>query len=140
MVWTPVIGFDPMKGPPYPSESADYLLLLYIDKENEIEVGALGSVVLKIGTYAYCGSAKAGLWGRVKRHLSDPVKKRWHIDHITPFSSEKKIFYKGYLDDGECRTAKILSIKNEGVKGFGCSDCKCGSHLFYMGEADLTSR
>lgn len=129
-----------MEAKPYVNESADYILLLYFDGPDNIEVGALGPIELKAGTYAYCGSAKAGLWGRVKRHLSDPIKKRWHIDYITHISCGRKILWKDHLDGGECETAEMLSRANEGVKGFGCSDCNCRSHLFYIGEANLTSR
>jgi Uri superfamily endonuclease len=128
-----------MEGPPFPDDSADYILLLYFDGSKRIDVGALGRIELKKGTYAYCGSAKAGLWGRVKRHLSDPVKKRWHIDHITGFSSARTVLWIEYESDGECSTACILSDKFTSVEGFGCSDCKCRSHLFYLGEDDLTS-
>ena len=139
MGWTPVPDFEPMDVASIINDSANYILLLYFGEDREVRVGALGDVKLKNGTYAYCGSAKAGLWGRMRRHLSEPEKKRWHVDHITPFSSSRKIFWKQYKKDGECRTAEFLSDDHESVKGFGCSDCSCRSHLFYLGEKDLTS-
>ena len=133
-----VPGFKIAEDPSKINESADYVLILYYKEDFVVEVGALGKIMLKKGTYGYCGSAKAGLWGRVKRHFSDPLKKRWHIDHITHFSSGKSVIWKEHEDDGECKAAHHLSDKNECVAGFGCSDCSCRSHLFYLGEKDLT--
>jgi Uri superfamily endonuclease len=129
----PVPGFseldlgDPFRGP------GIYILLLRFDRDIEATVGSLGPVKLKMGNYCYVGSAKAGLWGRVKRHLSDPVKKKWHIDQITGASSYRKVFFKEYSKGDECRTARILAGRREIVEGFGCSDCKCNSHLIYLG-------
>lgn len=34
----------------------------------------------------------------------------------------------------ECDVATNLARLNKEVKGFGCSDCKCKSHLFYFEE------
>ncbi|MGA1819634.1 MAG: GIY-YIG nuclease family protein [Thermoplasmatota archaeon] len=116
------------------NEGADYILLLQFPVEVEVEVGALGNIVLRKGWYAYCGSAKAGLWGRVRRHLSDPSKKRWHIDHITRYSVTRYVFWKEHRDGGECLAASELSRKFDGVEGFGCSDCGCRSHLFELGD------
>jgi Uri superfamily endonuclease len=118
--------------------SADYVLLLYYDEDMEVEVGALGRILMKKGTYAYCGSAKAGLKGRIKRHLSTPVKKRWHIDYIASVSGKRAVHWNEHEPDGECRAADHLARTNESVPGFGCSDCKCGSHLFYLGSEDVT--
>lgn len=137
---TVVPGFISVEDPSEQNESADYILLLYFDEQIDVEVGALGRIMLKIGTYGYCGSAKAGLWGRVKRHLSDPLKRRWHIDHITHSSSGRSVLWKEHELKGECKAAEYLSAEHEGVKGFGCSDCRCRSHLFYIGDMDLTSK
>jgi endonuclease-3 len=117
---------DPHTGP------ATYILILEFDRDEEIEVGSLGSVSIKKGIYAYVGSAKSGLWGRAKRHLSDPEKRRWHIDFITKYSTSRKVFFKGHIDGDECRTASKLAGNFSSIIGFGSSDCGCLSHLFHL--------
>jgi Uri superfamily endonuclease len=134
-----VPGFTLALDPTRIKTSADYILLLYYEKEVEVEVGALGRIFLKKGSYAYCGSAKAGLKGRIRRHLSDPVKKRWHIDYITTISNKRSVHWNEHEPYGECRAAQYLERNHDGITGFGCSDCKCRSHLFYLGEDDITS-
>jgi Uri superfamily endonuclease len=35
----------------------------------------------------------------------------------------------------ECEVSRILEkVAKKGVKGFGCSDCKCKSHFHYFGN------
>jgi Uri superfamily endonuclease len=128
-----VPGFTHARDPSRIKASADYILFLYYESDIEVSVGALGRILLKRGTYAYCGSAKAGLKGRIRRHLSDPIKKRWHIDHITSYSTQRSVHWNEHEPDGECRAAEYLARTNEAVPGFGSSDCKCSSHLFYLG-------
>jgi Uri superfamily endonuclease len=118
---------DPYRGP------GIYLLVLKFNKEYDVSVGSIGTIHLSPGYYGYIGSAKAGLWGRVKRHLSDAERKRWHIDHITGMSVSRKVYFKVHEEGGECRYAREFSSEFESVKGFGCSDCRCDSHLFYLG-------
>jgi len=135
-----VTGFEEVNEPSKIKEGADYILLLYFGSKKVIEVGALGQLTFKKGTYAYCGSAKSGLWGRVKRHLSDPKKKRWHIDYITESSSERKVLWKPHSVHGECEAAKNLSQDFDGLDKFGCSDCKCRTHLFCIGEDRISGK
>jgi len=132
-MWSPVPGYVPAKDVSSIRDSADYLLVLLFDDNIRAPVGALGEIDLKRGYYVYCGSAKSGLRGRAGRHLSDPVRKRWHIDHITPASSLRSVFWKPHEMGGECRAAELLRKGFEGVRGFGSSDCRCPTHLFYLG-------
>lgn len=120
----------PEKGP------GTYVLIFDIEEDMESEIGALGRIPFSRGTYAYVGSAKAGLWGRVKRHLGDPGKKRWHIDHLASLGKNRRIIWKVFRKGDECRTAENLNSKYPGIPGFGCSDCGCGSHLFFMGSRE----
>ncbi len=119
---------DPYTGP------GTYLLLMDLISDHIVPVGSLGEIEFKKGRYVYVGSAKAGLWGRVKRHLSEPKKKRWHIDRIASLSISSKVFWKEHSPNLECDTARILNGGLIGIRGFGCSDCSCGSHLFYIGS------
>jgi Uri superfamily endonuclease len=129
----PVPGYVEAEDVSTIDEPADYLLILRFDRPLRTTVGALGEIDLKKGYYAYSGSAKSGLRGRAGRHLSNPVKKRWHIDHITCSSSLRKVFWKPHENGGECRAAGKLREEFEEVRGFGSSDCRCRSHLFFLG-------
>ncbi|MFO8050980.1 MAG: GIY-YIG nuclease family protein [Thermoplasmatota archaeon] len=131
---TPVPGYISASEIERINEPSDYLLTLFIEDDMKITVGALGKTFFRKGTYIYTGSAKGGLRVRVKRHLGVPGKKRWHIDHLTSVTSEKSIWWKPHEDEGECRSASELAERYEAVPGFGCSDCRCGSHLFWAGE------
>ena len=64
-------------------------------------------------------------------------KLHWHIDYLTSSKAFKKIGVKIFESAGkekECELASELMKKYSPVKGFGCSDCKCASHLFYDEE------
>jgi sugar fermentation stimulation protein A len=113
---------------------SDYLLVLYLENDTDIQVGSIGNIHFQEGTYIYTGSARSGLWRRVKRHLGRPEKKRWHIDHLTSISIRKAVWWRAHREDGECLAAELLGKEFSSIIGFGCSDCRCGSHLFYIGD------
>ncbi|HHD16579.1 MAG: hypothetical protein DRN37_10570 [Thermoplasmata archaeon] len=117
---------DPPTGP------AVYLLVLEFDRPHDVSVGSLGTIHIGEGRYVYVGSAKRGLWGRVRRHLGEPERKRWHIDHISHLADRRTVFWKEYDPGLECGSARSLGEIHEGVKGFGSSDCGCVSHLFFI--------
>jgi len=109
-----------------------YVLLIEVKRDLRTKVGKLGTVSFKRGFYAYVGSAQKSLEKRVGRHLKRKKKKFWHIDYLlsNPHAKVLKVFWKGEGKEGECLLAKKLGEKYEAVRGFGCSDCKCTSHLF----------
>lgn len=109
-----------------------YLLLISVEKEIEVEVGALGKVNFNPGYYTYVGSAQKNLDARVERHLSNNKKKFWHIDYLLDNKNVEvvDVFYKEAGKEEECKTARELENRFPSVKGFGCSDCNCRSHLF----------
>ncbi|MEM0351052.1 MAG: GIY-YIG nuclease family protein, partial [Archaeoglobaceae archaeon] len=100
-----------------------YVLILKNEEERELEIGKLGKFLFKPGFYYYVGSAKK--MSRIKRHFQKKGRK-WHIDYILDeFEIVGAILFK----IPECELASKLKL--EKIKGFGCSDCKCESHLFY---------
>ena len=110
-----------------------YLLLIYLKKDSKIKVGSLGKIDFKKGYYIYVGSAQNSLEHRIKRHMSKNKKKFWHIDYLLLNKNAKiiDIFYKEAKKSEECKTAsKLLKILTP-IEKFGCSDCKCKSHLFF---------
>ncbi len=106
-----------------------YLLVVRVLKDFETRVGSLGEVKFKKGHYIYVGSAKPGI-SRVCRHFKREKKLRWHIDYLTTASFASAVC--AYLFEcEECFLSEMLAERYECVEGFGCSDCKCKSHLYY---------
>jgi len=111
-----------------------YLLIVKLNTEKSLKVGALGIVSFKPGYYIYVGSAMSGLIHRIKRHFRKEKKLKWHIDYLTIAANE--IFAIAVLSENrlECKLAYELSKTFEGIKSFGCSDCNCKTHLFYSSK------
>lgn len=115
-----------------------YVLVIDIEKDIEIEVGALGKIKFPEGRYAYVGSAQNGLEARVKRHLSNEKQLFWHIDYLlaSEETEVEKVFYKQAGKAEECRLAEEIQSKGKPIPDFGCSDCSCDSHLFKIEGLD----
>ena len=111
-----------------------YCLIINLDKTCKIEIGKLGKVNFNKGYYVYVGSAMNSLKARIKRHISDGKKLHWHIDYFLKNKNSKitDIIYNVSDEKIECKLSEEISIKSEGITGFGCSDCKCESHLYYF--------
>ncbi|WML67335.1 MAG: hypothetical protein METHP_00849 [Methanoregula sp. SKADARSKE-2] len=101
-----------------------------------VRTGALGEIVFPEGWYVYVGSALGtGGLKRLDRHVTlfrDRNKSpKWHIDHLLldpGFTLEYTVSAAtGY--DLECLLAQ--RIGEQGIRGFGCSDCSCTTHLFF---------
>ena len=109
-----------------------YCLMIDVNKDTMAGVGALGEIKFRKGKYAYIGSAQNGIEKRVKRHLSKNKKVRWHIDYLLSDKHTKveKVFYRLADKKEECKTARSFHGFGKPIKGFGCSDCRCNSHLF----------
>lgn len=113
-----------------------YILVVSVAEPVYLKVGALGNVFFEEGTYAYVGSGQVGLEKRVVRHLRRVKKRFWHIDYLLNSDVAKvvKVFWKEGEKSEECRLAEVLGKHGVPVAGFGCSDCRCGSHLFRVRE------
>jgi Uri superfamily endonuclease len=106
-----------------------YILLLRLERDEEILIGKLGRIFFKKGFYGYVGSALSGLDSRIKRHLRGCKKIHWHIDYLLQKSEIVDVLYK---EGGEeCSIAGVLITELQPIGGFGSSDCDCRSHLFY---------
>ena len=122
-----------------------YCLCISLRRELELEIGALGTIGFVQGLYVYVGSALNGLEARVRRHLrtsrGDFKAIHWHIDYLL---REPEVDIGGVyvlLSDlrEECRIAGEVGKQGASVKGFGCSDCRCESHLFRVDSCDVLS-
>ena len=108
-----------------------YVLLVHVPYEIQLSIGALGDLELEAGYYAYVGSALGGLEQRVERHLSGNKKIHWHIDHLLTRGRVIDVIQGEATERKECAVAGELAKNLKPIAGFGSSDCKCGSHLFY---------
>lgn len=112
-----------------------YVLIINLSRNTCAKIGALGQISFPEGTYAYMGSAQKNFEQRVKRHLRKEKRIFWHIDYLLSSEAAKvvKVLYREGGKAEECRIASEINGRGEAVKGFGCSDCDCYSHLFRVG-------
>jgi Uri superfamily endonuclease len=119
-----------------------YVLVLKLEIDSNIPVGKLGDVHFQRGYYAYVGSAMGGFM-RVRRHFKVAsginTTRRWHIDYLLPRSSVLFAVLLPSDDAIECLLARSIGELGRGIPGFGCSDCKCSSHLIFS-KKDLRYR
>jgi Uri superfamily endonuclease len=105
-----------------------------------VKVGALGPTRFPAGYHVYVGSALGpGGLSRVSRHArlsrGEPGPRlRWHIDYLlrSPAFRLDSAMCVVTPERLECRLAGLLP--GSPVPGFGCSDCKCPSHLFSFAD------
>lgn len=116
-----------------------YILIIKLNKDSEIKIGSLKNLDFKKGIYAYIGSSQNNLEKRIERHLRKNKKIHWHIDYLLKNKNAKiiNVSYKVADKSEECKTAKKLIKNNIPITGFGCSDCKCNSHLFRIKNKGL---
>lgn len=117
-----------------------YCVKAWLPEDAEaVTIGRLGQFYFRKGYYVYVGSAKRNIRARVNRHIQMDKKLRWHIDYLRPYLQIQAV--QTYPDiEGECGLFERLRRENGGttpVKGFGSSDCRCFSHLFYTEEKVL---
>lgn len=108
-----------------------YTLLIQLPEEQTITTGRLKATYFPRGYYAYVGSAMGGFKSRLNRHLKSDKKPHWHIDYLLEKASISEIILCETKDRTECAIAQALSCQFDSIPGFGSSDCKCHSHLFF---------
>lgn len=119
-----------------------YILILHLDSEKVLQVGRLGKFNFPAGYYAYVGSAfgPGGLKARVTRHLNPTYKYHWHIDYLRKQADPEEVWISEQKVAREHLWASVLLHLNKAavpVPGFGCSDCKCCTHLFHFQKKPL---
>ena len=126
-------------------KSGTYILVIKVPESITISVGKLSKTPLTFskGYYLYCGSAlgKNGLYNRVKRHLSQEKKKRWHIDYLLEQGKVTDVIFDTEPVRKECLYAlNYLESGLSPITGFGSSDCNCISHLFFSRKKPRTDK
>ncbi len=122
-------------------EKGIYTLVLRLEADMDLEVGSLGPVHFRAGYYAYTGSARGpGGLARVKRHLSvmegTNSTRRWHIDRLLPHSTLVEVVATKTEEDLECPIARKIGERLSFVERFGCTDCRCPSHLHFSRDRE----
>ena len=117
------------------SKPGTYALVLRAGESRSVKIGRRGPLDLRPGYYIYVGSAfgPGGVSARVLRHCRAIKSKHWHIDYLREVTSLVSVWYSHASVRLEHRWAGALANWRaaEPVKGFGCSDCRCESHLFF---------
>ena len=110
--------------------------LVFKNPRCTVRVGALGEVAFRRGWHIYVGSALgSGGLARLERHVTMSRNKdrrpTWHVDYLSgsPAFSLRSAIHALTVERLECRLAEALGGEN--IPGFGCSDCRCISHLFF---------
>jgi len=122
-------------------EAAGCYLLLYRNRRRfSADIGALGRRVFPRGFYVYVGSGMRSLFSRIGYHQRKSEKRHWHLDYIKDrfsFLSDIPIVTSS---NRECDLSrKILENGGIGIDGFGSTDCRCNSHLYFFESNPLDS-
>lgn len=120
------------------TQSGAYQLIGSLGTRKIIRVGALGEYSFDPGVYVYTGRASRNLSARIRRHLSDEKKLRWHIDYLLRWLQVDLIYVHPGRAHEEC-VINLATVDAVGgvfpVRGFGSSDCRCPSHLVRLSPA-----
>ena len=111
-----------------------YILLIRLPEARTMTIGSLSDVYFPQGYYAYVGSALNGIKARLSHHLNQSKRRHWHIDYLLPKASITDIIIGESEYRVECAIARALSAQFDSIPGFGSSDCRCSSHLFFAAE------
>jgi len=128
-----------------PIGSGIYSLLLELEKDMYITVGALGGIKFPAGYYSYTGSARGGGgFGRIRRHLDvaagrNPTR-HWHIDYLLPHTIPRGVVLTHTDQNLECQISGTIGSHTETIHNFGSSDCSCIGHLHLEKDMDKLVR
>jgi len=116
-----------------------YLLVLRLESDAVVGVGRKGTFSLRAGYYIYVGSSKRGLEKRVRRHKRRRKRLFWHMDYLSREAKDMKDIVIRTNSLGECELAHLVASIFSPILGFGSSDCRCPSHLFFSRDNPLGS-
>ena len=118
------------------SQPGTYVLIFSACQKGQPQIGRRGTLDLQPGFYIYVGSAfgPGGLKARIAHHCKKNFRPHWHIDYLDPFLELSEIWYTYHPVQREHQWAQIIeNTRGTSVPldGFGSSDCRCKSHLFF---------
>ena len=115
-----------------------YALVLKSESVGMVQIGQWGVLNLNRAHYIYVGSAfgPGGVKARVQRHYRASKSKHWHIDYLREVTEPVGVAYCHDSERLEHKWAQLIAdaAKFFMIKGFGCTDCRCDSHLFVAPE------
>ncbi len=124
-----------------PADRGSYLLILFLQVEQKVQIGRMGELLFPSGFYIYSGSAlgAGGIKARLGRHLTSLHKQHWHIDYLLKYAIPVKYGWIIQARPRECDWIEILAACPDvafPVHGFGASDCRrgCPAHLVHFGN------
>lgn len=109
-----------------------YMLILRAPRAASVRVGSVGDVTVEPGWYVYVGSAMGGLWQRVRRHLANEKRLRWHIDYLRQVTQVEEVWFRLGSQRDECAWARALAGAEQfsPFGAIGASDCACRTHVY----------
>jgi Uri superfamily endonuclease len=116
-------------------DKGSYCLIIHVKKDCRIKIGAKGMIEFDEGYHVYVGSALNGLNKRISRHISKDKKKHWHMDYLSLNKNVEiiQVIYTNCDKKIECNISQNINENTDKyIEDFGCSDCKCMSHLYYF--------
>jgi Uri superfamily endonuclease len=112
-----------------------YVLVMRSVASAPIEIGRLGGLQLRPGTYIYIGSAlgQGGVAARVAHHLRRSRHPHWHIDYLRASVEGINVYFclgSQHLEHEWAQRIAALRGASIPLRRFGASDCDCESHLY----------
>ena len=123
------------------TKQGSYVLYLDVKQPLTIRVGSLKNVFLPPGRYAYIGSARTGIAGRIRRHRRLAEKKsgkrHWHIDYLLVHPQVQLAGETRIPEAEECDISHQIASRRgttTPVPNFGSTDCRhrCKAHLYRL--------
>ncbi len=116
---------------------ATYVLVFMAKRKKRLIIGKLGTLNLQPGFYIYVGSAfgPGGLKARIGHHRRISSRNHWHIDYLSEYLPPDEVWYTHDPIHREHHWSEVLSHAAGAsipLPGFGSSDCRCISHLYFF--------
>jgi Uri superfamily endonuclease len=122
-----------------PSSPGTYALVLACTRVGRVRVGCRGFLDLRPGFYVYVGSAfgPGGLRARIAHHRRIAARPHWHIDYLRRRARLDSVWCRAGTRCEHAWAAQIQNMPGASVAlpGFGSSDCRCETHLFWFASA-----
>ena len=113
-----------------------YVLILRSDDRKTLQIGKRGPLDIAPGYYVYVGSAlgPGGVLARVSRHCRSVISKHWHIDYLRAHTALVSVWFCYSPVRLEHAWAGLVATLRgtRPVTRFGCSDCDCATHLYFL--------
>ncbi|MBI5585327.1 MAG: DNA/RNA nuclease SfsA, partial [Deltaproteobacteria bacterium] len=123
-------------------DRGSYLLILRLKRAQTLEYGRRENrQTFPVGYYVYVGSAMKNLTQRLERHRRLRKNKFWHIDYLREVAEFRAALPIRASANLECAVAaRMRTVADWAIPGFGASDCGCPGHLFGMRDNPLHSK